>query len=124
MKKVLSYIESGKKEGAQLVTGGQRKGSEGFFVEPTIFANVKDEMKIAQEEIFGPVLSIIKFKDMDEVIKRANKTIYGLASAVITNDITKAFTIAHNIRAGTVWINCFNTFSSYVPFGGKQSNEI
>jgi aldehyde dehydrogenase (NAD+) len=120
--KVMSYIEAGKREGAALLCGGKRVGDRGYFIEPTVFADVKDTMKIAQEEIFGPVMSIIKFKDLDEVIERANKTIYGLAAAVWTRDITKAHAIANNVRAGTVWVNCYDVFDAAAPFGGfKQS---
>jgi aldehyde dehydrogenase (NAD+) len=121
-KKVLGYVESGKKEGAKLVAGGDRVGDRGYFVAPTVFADVKDDMKIAQEEIFGPVMSILKFKDMDELVDRANKTIYGLAAAVWTRDIGKAHHVANNVRAGTVWVNCFDVFDAAAPFGGfKQS---
>jgi aldehyde dehydrogenase (NAD+) len=121
-KKVLGYVESGKKEGAKLVAGGERVGDRGYFVAPTVFADVQDDMKIAQEEIFGPVMSILKFKDMDELVDRANKTIYGLAAAVWTRDIGKAHHIANNVRAGTVWVNCFDVFDAAAPFGGfKQS---
>lgn len=120
--KVLGYVESGKQEGARLVTGGERVGDRGYFVAPTVFADVKDDMKIAQEEIFGPVMSILKFKDMDELVDRANKTIYGLAAAVWTRDIGKAHHVANNVRAGTVWVNCFDVFDAAAPFGGfKQS---
>jgi aldehyde dehydrogenase (NAD+) len=121
-KKVLGYVESGKKEGAKLVAGGERVGDRGYFVAPTVFADVQDDMKIAQEEIFGPVMSILKFKDMDELVDRANKTIYGLAAAVWTRDIGKAHHVANNVRAGTVWVNCFDVFDAAAPFGGfKQS---
>jgi len=120
--KVMSYIEAGKQEKATLRTGGKRVGDKGYFIEPTVFADVKDDMKIAQEEIFGPVMSILKFKDMDEVVERANKTMYGLAAAVWTRDITKAHAIADSVRAGTVWVNCFDVFDAGAPFGGfKQS---
>jgi len=120
--KVLSYIDAGKQDGATLKCGGERVGDRGYFVAPTVFADVKDEMKIAQEEIFGPVMSIMKFKDMDELVERANKTIYGLAAAVWTRDIGKAHHIANNVRAGTVWVNCFDVFDAAAPFGGfKQS---
>jgi aldehyde dehydrogenase (NAD+) len=120
--KVLGYVESGKQEGAKLMCGGERVGDRGYFVAPTIFSDVKDEMKIAQEEIFGPVMSILKFKDMDDLVERANKTIYGLAAAVWTRDIGKAHHIANNVRAGTVWVNCFDVFDAAAPFGGfKQS---
>jgi aldehyde dehydrogenase (NAD+) len=120
--KVMGYIEAGRKEGASLLAGGGRVGDKGYFIQPTVFADVKDEMKIAQEEIFGPVMSIIKFKDLDEVVERANRTVYGLAAAVWTRDVTKAHKIAHSVRAGTVWVNCFDVFDAAAPFGGfKQS---
>jgi aldehyde dehydrogenase (NAD+) len=120
--KVMSYIESGMREGAQMLYGGNRVGDRGYFIQPTVFADVRDDMKIAQEEIFGPVMSIIKFKDIDEVIQRANNTIYGLAAAVWTKDITKAHAIANKVRAGTVWVNCYDVFDAAAPFGGfKQS---
>ncbi|HSU57757.1 MAG TPA: aldehyde dehydrogenase family protein [Bryobacteraceae bacterium] len=122
--KVLSYVESGKQEGAKLMCGGERVGDRGYFVAPTVFADVKDEMKIAQEEIFGPVMSIMKFKDMDELVERANKTIYGLAAAVWTRDIGKAHHIANNVRAGTVWVNCFDVFDAGAPFGGFKQSGI
>ncbi|MCC7291574.1 MAG: aldehyde dehydrogenase family protein [Phycisphaerales bacterium] len=120
--KVMSYIEAGKKDGAKLMTGGGRSGSKGYFVEPTVFADVQDNMRIAQEEIFGPVMSIIKFKDTADVIKRANANMYGLAAAVWTKDISKAHAIANGVRAGTVWVNCYDVFDAAAPFGGyKQS---
>jgi aldehyde dehydrogenase (NAD+) len=122
--KVLGYIESGKKEGAKLLCGGERVGEKGYFVAPTVFADVQDEMKIAQEEIFGPVMSVMKFKDMDELIDRANKTIYGLAAAVWTRDITKAHRIANDVRAGTVWVNCYDVFDAAAPFGGFKQSGI
>jgi aldehyde dehydrogenase (NAD+) len=122
--KVLSYVESGKQEGARLMCGGERVGDRGYFVAPTVFADVKDEMKIAQEEIFGPVMSIMKFTDMDDLIERANKTIYGLAAAVWTRDIGKAHTIANSVRAGTVWVNCYDVFDAAAPFGGFKQSGI
>lgn len=122
--KVMGYIESGKQEGAKLLHGGNRVGDRGYFIEPTVFGDVKDDMKIAQEEIFGPVLSIIKFKDMDEVIERANRTMYGLAAAVWTRDITKAHAIADGVRAGTVWVNCYDVFDAAAPFGGFKQSGI
>jgi len=122
--KVMGYIQAGKSEGAKLVSGGNRVGEQGYFIEPTVFADVKDNMKIAEEEIFGPVMSIIKFKDMDEVIARANKTIYGLAAAVWTRDISKAHAIANNVRAGTVWVNCYDVFDAAAPFGGFKQSGI
>ncbi len=122
--KVLSYVQSGKQEGAKLMCGGERVGERGYFVAPTVFADVKDDMKIAQEEIFGPVMSILKFKDMDELVDRANQTIYGLAAAVWTRDIGKAHHIANNVRAGTVWVNCFDVFDAGAPFGGFKQSGI
>jgi len=122
--KVMSYIESGKQEGAALLAGGGRVGDKGFFVAPTVFADVKDEMKIAQEEIFGPVMSIIKFRGLEEVVERANKTMYGLAAAVWTRDIGKAHAIANQVRAGTVWVNCYDVFDAAAPFGGFKQSGI
>jgi aldehyde dehydrogenase (NAD+) len=122
--KVLSYVDAGKREGAKLMCGGDRVGNKGYFVAPTVFADVKDEMKIAQEEIFGPVMSILKFKDMDELVNRANETMYGLAAAVWTRDISKAHHIANNVRAGTVWVNCFDVFDAAAPFGGFKQSGI
>ena len=122
--KVIGYIESGMREGAEMLCGGGRFGDRGFFIQPTVFADVRDDMKIAQEEIFGPVMSIIKFKDIDEVIERANATIYGLAAAVWTKDITKAHEIANNVRAGTVWVNCYDVLDAAAPFGGFKQSGI
>jgi aldehyde dehydrogenase (NAD+) len=120
--KVMGYIEAGKKEGASLMYGGGRVGDRGYFIQPTVFAGVKDDMKIAKEEIFGPVMSVIKFKNLDDVIERANATTYGLAAAVWTRDIGKAHAIANGVRAGTVWVNCYDVFDAAAPFGGfKQS---
>jgi aldehyde dehydrogenase (NAD+) len=120
--KVMGYIDSGRSEGAKLVCGGDRVGDRGYFIQPTVFSDVKDDMKIAKEEIFGPVMSIIPFKNLDEVIARANRTDYGLAAAVWTRDIQKAHAIANGVRAGTVWVNCYNVLDTRAPFGGfKQS---
>ncbi len=122
--KVMGYVEAGKNDGATLLCGGDRVGDRGYFVAPTVFADVKDEMKIAQEEIFGPVMSILKFKDTEELVERANKTIYGLAAAVWTRDIGKAHYIANNVRAGTVWVNCYDVFDAAAPFGGFKQSGI
>ena len=125
MQTVLGYIEAGKKEGARLVAGGNRvsvDGSKGFFIEPTIFSDVTNEMKIAQEEIFGPVLSIISFDDVEQAVDQANRNPYGLAAAVWTRDIKKAHHISRQLRAGTVWINTYGLMDAALPFGGyKQS---
>ena len=122
--RVLQYIESGMREGAQLLCGGHRIGDRGYFLEPTVFAGVRDEMTIAREEIFGPVMSILKFSDRDEVIRRANHTCYGLAAAVWTRDIANAHAIAHALKAGTVWVNCYDIFDSAAPFGGFKQSGI
>jgi len=122
--KVLGYIEAGQREGAKLNCGGGRVGDKGYFVEPTVFSDVQDDMKIAREEIFGPVMSIIKFKSIDEVIDRANRTVYGLAAGVWTRDIGKALAIANNVRSGTVWVNCYNVLDTAAPFGGFKQSGI
>jgi aldehyde dehydrogenase (NAD+) len=120
--RIMGYIESGRTEGATLACGGERVGNRGYFIRPTVFADVQDDMTIAREEIFGPVMSVIAFKDMDEVIARANKTDYGLAAGVWTNDIKKAHAVANGVRAGTVWVNCYHVLDTRAPFGGfKQS---
>jgi aldehyde dehydrogenase (NAD+) len=120
--KVMGYIESGRSEGATLACGGDRVGDRGYFIQPTVFADVRDDMKIAKEEIFGPVMSVLPFRDLDEVITRANHTNYGLAAGVWTRDIKKAHAIANGVRAGTVWVNCYHVLDTRAPFGGfKQS---
>jgi aldehyde dehydrogenase (NAD+) len=125
MKTVLGFIEAGKSEGATLVSGGNRasvNGSKGFFVEPTIFGDVKNDMRIAQEEIFGPVLSVLTFDDIDEVIERANNNPYGLAAAVWTRDVKKAHMVSRRLKAGTVWINTYGLMDAALPFGGYKSS--
>lgn len=122
--KILKYIGYGKQEGAQLVTGGNRYGDEGYYIEPTLFAGVTDEMKIATDEIFGPVMSVLKFKNVDEIAKRANRTNFGLAAAVWSRDIAKAHKLAAKVRAGTVWINCYDVFDAAAPFGGFKESGI
>ncbi|XP_061372307.1 benzaldehyde dehydrogenase, mitochondrial-like isoform X1 [Gastrolobium bilobum] len=122
--KILKYIRSGVESGATLETGGDRIGNKGFFIQPTVFSNVQDGMLIAKEEIFGPVQSILKFKDLGEVVQRANKTRYGLAAGVFTKNIDTANTLTRALRVGTVWVNCFDTFDAAIPFGGyKMSGQ-
>lgn len=116
--KIMSYIDQGQSEGATLVTGGKRVGDRGFFIEPTIFGDVTDDMSIAREEIFGPVLSVLTFDDQEDLIRRANQTFYGLAAAIWTRDISTAHEFAARVRAGTVWINCYDAFDAAAPFGG------
>ncbi len=118
MERILGYIETGKKEGARCVTGGNKVDRAGYFVEPTIFDDVKDDMAIAQEEIFGPVLTVLKFSDIDDAIKQANNTIYGLAAGIWTQNINTANRMAASVKAGSVWVNCYNAFDPTIPFGG------
>jgi aldehyde dehydrogenase (NAD+) len=124
MDRILGYIDAGKKEGAECLVGGKRFGKKGYYVEPTVFTGVKDEMKIAKEEIFGPVMQILPFKSMDDVVERGNRTSYGLAAAVWTKDISKAHRVANRLRAGTVWVNCYDVFDAAAPFGGYKQSGI
>mmetsp|Transcript_98 Transcript_98/g.15 ORF Transcript_98/g.15 Transcript_98/m.15 type:complete len:153 (-) Transcript_98:30-488(-) len=124
MNKVLGYIEAGKNEGAKLLTGGKRFGNKGYYVEPTVFKDVEDNMKIAREEIFGPVMSFMKFKDIDEVIERANDTEYGLGAGIVTPDIEKAIRVANALEAGTVYVNCYDIIDYNTPFGGYKDSGI
>jgi len=120
--RVLNYIEKGINEGAELLAGGKKTKNEGYFFEATIFADVRDDMTIAKEEIFGPVISALPFEDLDELIERANNTDYGLAAGLWTRDVANAHYVANRLRAGTVWVNCYNAFDAASPFGGfKQS---
>ncbi|KAK8294801.1 hypothetical protein V6Z11_D05G024200 [Gossypium hirsutum] len=112
--------QHGKREGATLLTGGKRLGSKGFYIEPTIFTDVKEDMTIAKEEIFGPVMSLMKFKTMEEAIKRANNTTYGLAAGVITKNLNVANMVSRSIRAGIIWLNCYTAFDVDCPYGGYK----
>jgi aldehyde dehydrogenase (NAD+) len=116
--KILGYIDLGQQQGAALVTGGHRIGDKGFFVEPTIFDNVRDDMKIATDEIFGSVVSVLPFRDVDELIGRANNTYYGLSAGIWTKNIDKAHPFAKHVKAGTVWVNCYHVVDTTTPFGG------
>ena len=125
MQTVLDYVESGKREGAKLIAGGNRvslDGGQGFFIEPTIFGAVNNNMKIAQEEIFGPVLATLSFDDIDQVVDLANRNPYGLAAAVWTRDVKKAHNISRQLKAGTVWINTYGLLNAALPFGGYKSS--
>jgi acyl-CoA reductase-like NAD-dependent aldehyde dehydrogenase len=125
LERVLRYVEIGKQEGASLVAGGARTDigtGKGYFMQPTVFADVRPDMTLAREEIFGPVLAAIEFADVDEAIARANDSIYGLAAGIWTRDIKKAHYVASKLKAGTVWVNTYNMYDTAVPFGGyKQS---
>jgi phenylacetaldehyde dehydrogenase len=122
LNRVCGYLESGLADGAKAVVGGKRQGDKGYFVKPTVLVNTRDDMKVVQEEIFGPVVTAIPFKDTSEMVAKANDSVYGLAAGIWTRDIQKAHRIAAELRAGTVWINCYNIFDAALPFGGyKQS---
>jgi aldehyde dehydrogenase (NAD+) len=125
--RVRHYIDIGKQEGARLLVGGNGVSGDlasGYFVEPTVFADVDDDMTIAKEEIFGPVMSVLKFKDTAEAIQRGNASCYGLAAAVWTKDVKKALNVSHALKAGTVWVNCYDVFDARAPFGGYKMSGI
>jgi phenylacetaldehyde dehydrogenase len=122
LNRVCGYLDSGFSEGAKAVAGGRKIGDKGYFVQPTVLVNTNENMKVVQEEIFGPVVAAIPYRDVDELLPKANDTVYGLAAGIWTKDISKAHTLASEMRAGTVWINCYNIFDAALPFGGyKQS---
>lgn len=120
--KILKYIDIGKKEGAKIVTGGERVGKTGFFVQPTVFGDVKENMQIVKDEIFGPVVTAAKFSNLDDAIANANNTPYGLAAGVHSKDINKVIAASHKLEAGTVWVNTYNDFHASVPFGGFKES--
>ncbi|KAK2789862.1 aldehyde dehydrogenase (NAD(P)(+)) ald5 [Emmonsiellopsis sp. PD_33] len=122
--RIMGYIKEGKDAGATVEVGGERHGTEGYYIQPTIFSNVTDDMKIVKEEIFGPVCSIQKFKDEAEAIKIANNTSYGLAAAVHTTDLNTAIRVSNTLKAGTVWVNSYNLISYQAPFGGFKESGL
>jgi aldehyde dehydrogenase (NAD+) len=124
LEKIMSYIDGAQHEGARLVTGGQRVGDKGYFVSPTVFDNVKDDMRIARDEVFGPVASVLEFDDPAGVIDRANDTRFGLAAAVFTRDVNKAVAFADKVNAGYVWVNCYFVMDAAMPFGGMKQSGI
>jgi len=121
---ISKMIKAGVQEGATLAAGGTRHGDKGYFISPTVFTDVKDDMTISREEIFGPVMSISPYKETEEVIARANNSDYGLAASVISRDFNKARNMAKRLRAGSVWVNCYDTFDAALPFGGFKSSGI
>ncbi len=123
LNRVCGYLNSGFQEGAKAICGGKQRDGGGYFVEPTVLINASQQMKVVQEEIFGPVVVAMPFKDVDEqLIRQANDTIYGLAAGIWTRDISKAHSLANQLHAGSVWINCYSVFDAALPFGGyKQS---
>lgn len=124
LNKILKYVEIGKEEGATLITGGERLGNKGYFIKPTIFGDVKEDMRIVKEEIFGPVVTVTKFKTVDELIEMANDSEYGLAAGIHTSNINTAFEVSNKLNAGTVWVNTYNDFHHCVPFGGFNASGI
>ncbi|KAK3067823.1 aldehyde dehydrogenase (NAD(P)(+)) ald5 [Teratosphaeriaceae sp. CCFEE 6253] len=122
--RIMNYIKEGKESGAKVEIGGERKGDKGYFIEPTIFSNVTEDMKIVQEEIFGPVCSISKFKTKEEAIRVGNSTTYGLAAAVHTKNLNTAIEVSNALKAGTVWVNSYNTLHHQMPFGGYKESGL
>ena len=122
--RIMGYIKSGREEGATIEIGGERHGNEGYFIQPTIITDAKPEMKIMQEEIFGPVVSVSRFTDEEDAIRQAHQTIYGLAAAVHTKNLNRALNVSNRLRAGTVWVNVYNVIHHQLPFGGYQASGI
>jgi aldehyde dehydrogenase (NAD+) len=124
MKKVLGYVETGIQEGARLAAGGQRQpvNGKGYFVQATVLDEVENRMRVAQEEIFGPVLSVIRFDDVEDAVRKGNEVLYGLAAGVWTKDVKKAHAVARKLQAGTVWINAYNYYDAGMPFGGFKAS--
>jgi len=122
--RIMGYIKEGKEEGATVEVGGERHGDKGYFIQPTIFSNVKPDMKIMREEIFGPVASVAKFSTEEEVLKLGNDSNYGLAAAVHTKDLNTAIRVSNALRAGTVWVNQYNMIHHQIPFGGFKESGI
>jgi phenylacetaldehyde dehydrogenase len=122
LNRVCGYLEAGISEGAKALAGGQKRAGKGYFVEPTVLVDTTPDMKVVREEIFGPVVTATPFSEPEEVLASANDTVYGLAAAVWTRDVSKAHQLAAKLKAGTVWVNCYNVFDAALPFGGyKQS---
>ncbi|KAG8979344.1 aldehyde dehydrogenase (NAD(P)(+)) ald5 [Tulasnella sp. JGI-2019a] len=122
--RIMGYIEKGKQEGATVLMGGEQYGTKGYIIQPTVFTDVKPNMAIVKDEIFGPVVVVSKFKTDEEVITIANDSVYGLAAAVFSRDISRAIRLAHALHAGTVWVNCYNLLHESVPFGGYKQSGI
>ena len=123
LERVSGFLTSGREQGAKALCGGQRRGDTGYFVEPTVLVDTRENMRVIQEEIFGPVVAVMPFKNVDdELLRRANDSVYGLAAGVWSTNVNKAHKIANRLKAGTVWVNCYNIFDASMPFGGyKQS---
>jgi len=122
--RIMDYIKAGKDEGAKVVLGGERHGKEGYFIQPTVFTEVNEKMKIMQEEIFGPVVAIGKFTDAEDVLAKAHDTFYGLAASVHTKNLNIAIEVSNRLQAGSVWVNCHNFLSHQLPFGGFKQSGI